>query len=925
MRLPGRGEQFGTRITRRIVALFMVCALLPVGATLLLAYDGVQSALRAERTALLRGIAAQYGDALVDRLQFAEAMARAALAQVAAKGEARGAAFEGYFRVATTLDAAGEIEYFGAPVPASPTGRTLVLAPQRGAPPAVWLVVRDQEAAARRMAVELDPKFLWGDVEDLPYLTDVCVLGPGGTRLFCSRAAAPDAFQSSMRQAAAKRDSAWEEGGERFLAGSSEIFLRGRYGADSWTVVAAQPEAHALAPVRAVQRIVLPVVALGLLFAALLGLVQVRRTLGPLKELNDATARIAVQDFSLRVGVERDDEFGALARAFNTMSERLRRQFAALRAHSEVDAVILSGVAIPRVAEIVLQRVAELVSAERQYLLLAEPGRVGEYRLYDLASDAGRNGVRVELAPKEGDLLLARATGWNFAAQDPARPEFLAAISGAVFVLPIPIGDELAGAMILEYRDERSRAGEEVSMLSRLGDRVAVALGTAARDLELQRRAHYDALTRLPNRVLGMEELGRALASAVRHRRALAVLFVDLDGFSDINDSLGHDAGDLLLSATADRLRTCVRKSDIVARLGGDEFAVILTEVRLPVDASVVARHIIQTLSQRYELAGSGAFVSATVGIALYPEDGASAEELLRNADLAMYDAKQRGRGQLSFYETSMNDQVQHRVKVERELRQALAAGQFELHYQPQVEVRSGRIVGAEALLRWNHPARGRVAPAQFIGYAETSGLIEPLGEWVLEAACAQFAAWRAAGVPLAHMSVNVSPRQFRKADLAASVRAALARHGMAPADLNLEITEGALLDDESAANSALQRLHEVGTNLELDDFGTGYSSLGRLQRLPVAGVKLDRTFIAPMEDNEAAQAVVRAAIDMAHALGMYVVAEGVESAGHLALLTHMGCDLVQGYHLSEPLPAARFAELVFERPGAARTSAAGA
>ena len=914
MRLFGRTEQFGTRITRRVVMLFMAGALLPVAATLLLAYDGVQSALLAERTALLRGIAAQYGDTLVDRLQFSETMARAALSQVAAKGDARGAAFEGYFRAAMTLDAAGEQEYFGGPVPASPTGRTLLVVPGRGGPPAIWLVVRDQDAGPRRMAVELDQKFLWGSIDDLPYLTDVCVVGPGSVPLFCSRPISQAAFRLS------RGDSTWEEGGERFLAGSSEIFLRGRYGADSWTVVVAQPEAHALAPVRAVQNIVFPVMALGLLLAALLGLIQVRRTLGPLKELSDATARIAVQDFSLRVGVERDDEFGALARAFNAMAERLRRQFAALRAHSEVDAVILSGVAIPRVAEIVLQRVAELVSAQRQYLLLAEPGEVGQYRLYFLTTEAGRAGVPVVVAPQEADLLLAAPSGWDFARRGAARPEFLASIPGRIFVLPIALGDELAGAMVLEYQEERVGAGEEVALLSRLGNRVAVALGTAARDLELQRRAHYDALTKLPNRVLGMEELTRALSSAARHRRSLAVLFVDLDGFSDVNDSLGHEAGDRLLAETAERLRSCVRKSDIVARLGGDEFAVMLTEVRLPADASVVARHIIETLSHRYELGGSSAFVSATVGIAVHPEDGATAEELLRNADLAMYDAKQRGRGQASFYKASMNQQVQQRVEVERELRQALAAGQFELHYQPQVEVVSGRIVGAEALLRWNHPVRGRVPPAQFIAYAEASGLIEPLGEWVLQAACAQFAAWRAADVPLAHMSVNVSPRQFRKADLAASVRAALERHAMAPADLNLEITESALLDDETAANSALRRLHEVGTNLELDDFGTGYSSLGRLQRLPVAGVKLDQGFIAPMEDNEAAQAVVRAAIDMAHALGMYVVAEGVERAGHLALLTQMGCDLVQGYHVSVPLPAERFAELVLERAGARGT-----
>jgi diguanylate cyclase (GGDEF)-like protein len=453
-----------------------------------------------------------------------------------------------------------------------------------------------------------------------------------------------------------------------------------------------------------------------------------------------------------------------------------------------------------------------------------------------------------------------------------------------------------------------------MSILWKLVDRVAVALTAAQRDLELHRRAYYDALTRLPNRVLTLEELERAVAQAARHKRVLAVLFVDLDGFSDVNDTLGHEAGDELLARAAERLRRCVRKSDVVGRLGGDEFTVILPELPEPEHASIAARHLIAELSEPFRLKAGEAFVSASVGIALFPNDGDKAEDLLRNADLAMYNAKQSGRGQVAFFQASMNQEVQRRVVLERELREALDGGQFELYYQPQLDLRSGRICAAEALIRWRHPVRGLVRPVEFIAFAESSGLIDPIGQWVLRTACAQLAAWRAQGLPLEYISVNVSPRQFRRPGLATLVGEILQKHELAPAALHLEITESALFGDQPAANANFAALTALGMQLELDDFGTGYSSLARLQHVPVAAVKLDRSFISPIERNTGAQAVVRAAIEMSHALGKYVVAEGVEDAAQLALLTRMGCDIAQGHHLSPPVPAADFAGFVRQR-----------
>ena len=916
--------QFGTRITRRVVALFVLCALVPVAATLLLAYDGVQSALLAQRMAALRGTASAYGMSLIDRLSVAESLGGHTATEIAAGRAPQASAYAGYFRAAAVLHPSGPRAVFGRterlPDASQVGARRLLVVRTSPQEAAIWLVVRSDRAPP--VALEIEPDFLWQDASDLPFLTDGCVFETKGTPLYCSRPLPESAFLAIRQQMVLqpRGEINWEESGGRYLASYSEVFLRGRFGADSWTVVAAQPEVHALAPVEAVKQLVVPVVLLGLLLAALLGLVQVRRTLEPLKALSDATARIAVRDFDVHLDVARDDEFGALARAFNSMSSRLALQFKALLAHAEIDAVMLSTVDLPRIAAIVLKRTAELVPSERRFLLLADPAAPGAYQLYSETAE-GASCAAATISEEDTHRLAGATNGLHFALSDSwSRLEGLGHLPGRnLFVLPIPLGRKLGGAIVLGYDDERRPGGTDMSILWKLVDRVAVALTAAQRDLELHRRAYYDALTRLPNRVLAMEELERAVAQAARHKRVLAVLFIDLDGFSDVNDTLGHDAGDELLALAAERLRRCVRKSDLVARLGGDEFVVILPELAEAASASIAARHLIAELSEPFRLRAGEAFVSASIGVALFPNDAEKAEELLRHADLAMYNAKQTGRGQVTFFQASMNQEVRRRLELDRELREALARKEFELHYQPQLDLRSGQICGAEALIRWRHPARGLVRPIDFIAFAEASGLIEEIGQWVIGAACAQLAVWRADGLPIAHVSMNASPRQFRRPGLAATVEKILHEHDLPPGAVHLEITETALFDDQPAMNANLAALSELGIQLELDDFGTGYSSLSRLQRLAVAAVKLDGSFISTIERNVSAQAVVRAAIEMSHALGKYVVAEGVEDAAQMALLSTMGCDIAQGYHLSQPLPAAEFAEFVRQHAAAAR------
>jgi len=547
-------------------------------------------------------------------------------------------------------------------------------------------------------------------------------------------------------------------------------------------------------------------------------------------------------------------------------------------------------------------RLAGMMAAQRYWLLLRVPGSLDRFTVF---------GSRPHEPAERPTVVLSHAQRERLKTASAGTGEFSPLDERHGFALPILLGPELGGVVALGYDEPHLPTAEEMALLRDLADRIAVALMSARRDEELERRANYDALTGLPNRLLGTEALTHAVAVAKREGRQLAVLFTDLDGFAEVNDSSGHAAGDQVLVQAAERLRGCVRKSDVIARLGGDEFVLVLTEVSDPAGAAVVASHVIESVSRGYSLGAMDAFISASVGIAIYPNDGATADELLRHADLAMYRAKQGGRRQFAFFERSMNEEVRRRRALASELRGALEASQFELHFQPQLDLRTGAIVAAEALIRWRHPTRGVLLPAHFIPFAESSALIEDIGHWTLGAACTHFVAWHAAGVPLEHVSVNVSARQLQKPGFATIVQDVLRQTQMPAAALHLELTESAVLDTTPVATANLNALIDLGVELELDDFGTGYSSLAYLQRLPVSTVKLDRAFIRTIESSAGTQAVVQAAIDMVHALGKKVVAEGVEYPGQKAALARLGCDLMQGYLLSTPLPAAAFTQFV--------------
>lgn len=551
-----------------------------------------------------------------------------------------------------------------------------------------------------------------------------------------------------------------------------------------------------------------------------------------------------------------------------------------------------------------------LMAAARDTLIFMSALGAGAVILLLYTGSRLSNGIGRRLKGLEAGVALVTAGGSR--AKVPERPR-----------------DEIGklGAAFNKMNDELRRADEALSkhresLEARVVERTA-ELAAANTNLEAQIRekdlanarneqlAHYDSLTTLPNRRMFGSLLERGIANAERYQKQLAVLFIDLDRFKNINDTMGHAAGDVLLTEVAQRLKGCVRASDTVARLGGDEFVILLAEVGSDADAGRVAQNVLAAILKPLLLLGQEYRVTASMGISVYPAGGEDEQTLMKNADVAMYRAKEDGKNNYKFYSASMNAHSFERLALESSLRLALERSEFTLHYQPKLTLGVDEITGMEALLRWQHPALGMVPPLKFISIAEETGLIVPIGKWVVRTACLQNVAWQRDGLPHLCMAVNLSPRQFSDNNLIQDIAAALDESGMDPTLLELEITEGMLMHDIERAMTTLSVLRGMGVKLAIDDFGTGYSSLSQLKRFPVNTIKVDRSFVRDLESNADDRGIAQAIVSMGKSLCLTVVAEGVETKSQLEFLRQQGCDEFQGFLFSKAVPADEFADLL--------------
>jgi diguanylate cyclase (GGDEF)-like protein/PAS domain S-box-containing protein len=495
----------------------------------------------------------------------------------------------------------------------------------------------------------------------------------------------------------------------------------------------------------------------------------------------------------------------------------------------------------------------------------------------------------------------------------PASPAPTPPLLGGIhWQFPILSGSgEALGAFAISFRTRRKPTREELDLISKSSRLAAIAIEQRQLTDKLAYQAQHDALTGLPNRTLFDERLNRAIAQARRQGWMAAVMFIDLDRFKQINDTLGHTVGDALLQQVARRLEGCVRKTDTLARMGGDEFTLLLTEIRDPQYVHGIAEKLLAALQAPFYLDNHELFVTASIGISIYPKDGADAATLERNADSAMYRAKSLGKNNYQVFVPEINASAMEAMEIENALRRALEHREFQLRYQPQVNLRDGTLAGLEALLVWNHPKLGVIPPSQFIPIAEESGLINPIGTWVLHEACSQNAAWQRQGLEVVQVAVNVSVMQFTRPRFVDIVASALADSGLKPSLLELELTESVVMGNVNESRRQLERLRRLGVGISIDDFGTGYSSLSYLGSLPIDTLKIDQSFLERVDSEAKKRQLVKAIVELAHGLKLKVVAEGVETEAQLEALRQVGCDRVQGFLTGEPISPEKVAELL--------------
>ena len=611
------------------------------------------------------------------------------------------------------------------------------------------------------------------------------------------------------------------------------------------------------------------------------------------RRLGDASRRLKEGDYTARVEMDGQDELAQTGAAFNAMVEAVQQRETRLQESDAFMRTVINGVVDPIM----------VIGADYRILTMNHAAR----RAVDPGTDP------------DAPLTCHRASHHS---DEPCGGDDHPCPLQAVLATGQPttvvhehfLRDGRQRTFELEASPWFDENGEVVGIIESsrdITDRLAAESALREKQTRLDYMAYHDTLTDLPNRLLLHDRLQHAMAVARRGGGRVALLFLDLDRFKNVNDTLGHDVGDSLLQEVARRLLVTVRQEDTVARLGGDEFVLVLEGVEEPEDVAVVAGKIEKALARPINAQGHELYITPSIGISVFPDDAEDIDTLMKNADTAMYQAKGEGRNTYCFYTRDMNERAYEQLLLENHLRQALKMEQLVVHYQPQFRLPDGGLVGVEALLRWQHPEHGMVSPAQFIPIAEESGLIVPIGEWVLRTACAQLAAWHDGGHRELRVAVNLSARQFRQPDLAGMVQRVLGETGLQPGALELEITESTVMEDMDNAVATMDTLHRLGVGIAIDDFGTGYSSLSHLKRFPLNTLKIDKGFVRDIPDDANDCAIATSIIALGHNMDLAVLAEGIETTAQQAFMVEHGCDQVQGFLFGRPGPAASVTALL--------------
>lgn len=916
------------RLGRRLAAVLAACSLLPLLLLALLQAQEQVAQARLEQSAALAADSEALGRAIAARIAMADSLAAVLISsQQSTAAASLSTAVEGsgvFTRVrtgATELDALPLVKLRGG------NYRSALVALPRGADGAVVYIARrlGSDAGTPPAYFEIAPAWLWQEF-DLAR-RDALVVDSHGTLLRRATtvidepeaaAVAEDAAVAAARREPRARALAWTVQREEWHGQAVPLRVSTTLQVDSpWMVAvhAPAPQWITASTVRWLPPLAATALALALLISAVLALA--RRYLPSLYVLQAAVVRVGRADWQPLDVVQHPDELRGVAAALNGAAARVDDEVRALQMLADIDRELLGATDLEPVLGSILRRVTGVTHCDSVGIALLDADSPTHARVYvAAAAPLDLPVARVEFDPDMVESLVASDDAITIARCEELRHSFLTPLrqlgSEFFWVWPVIVGSRLAAVLAIGFRDAPAADPTVARRGAGFAERLAIALSKTAREDRLYRQAHFDPLTSLPNRLLFRDRLEQELAAVSDGRARGALLYIDLDHFKRVNDTVGHAAGDQMLQIIAQRLRASVKEGDTVSRLAGDEFTVILRNVSDAESAAVVAERIIDAIRVPVSLGGRDHFVQASIGIALFPDDGAAIDDLLRNADRAMYRAKEQGRGRAVFFDPRL---MANRFETSHSgLYRALRRREFSLYYQPQFSLADGSLVGLEALLRWQTPRDGTRSPQEFIPAAEASGLIVDIGGWVLDAACAQYAVWREQGIAPARFAVNVSVQQLKSADFSRSVRRVLDKHGISPPLLEIELTESVFAD--VAAGVAMRQLADLGVRLALDDFGTGYSSLNYLRQHPINVIKIDRSFLEEVPVSDSSSTLAGTIISMAHALGKEVVAEGVERAEQLDFLRERGCDFAQGFYLARPLPAAEATALLSARRG---------
>lgn len=707
----------------------------------------------------------------------------------------------------------------------------------------------------------------------------------------------------------------WDYEGKQYVLYIWDLFLGAEFHSEDIGIMVTGPQHSSLADINSFNSIFpKSLVITGLLVVAL-SISQIRKYLNPLEQLMRGTERISGGDYNKPVRIESNDEFEVLGESFNAMALKINDQINSLRMMADIDRMILSSLDIGEIASVVIDNCRRIFNID--YVCVMGLNNDAPFVCTIWYNSAiGSRDKNTEQLTFDADEFMEKFSGVEYARLDEgSAPGYLQPLvaSGCrhFIVLPLMVNEKAYGALCLGNGHGLVLDDTMFQQLRELGDRVAVALSNAAWEDKLYYQAHYDALTGLPNRYLFKDRLDQAVAWSLRANGNIALLLIDLDRFKNVNDSLGHSAGDRLLVQVASRLSGCVRASDTLSRFGGDEFTIILIgdsgKSDIYTDASRLANRLQNLFEKPFSVENREIFVSPSIGIATCPDDSSSIEDLFKYADNAMYQAKGGGAGQFCFYDASKNKNMIMKLDLEADLRRSLERKELYLKYQPKIDGKGERISGAEALLRWNHPKWGDIPSSEFIPVAEETGLILEIGKWVLQTACSQIVKWRQKGFPEIPVAVNLSGEQFRRPGFENTVAEMLEKTGLPASSLELEITESITIENINRTTEFLHKFNKLGICISIDDFGTGYSSMSYLQQFEIDRIKIDKSFIQRVPHNRQSASIVKAMITMARGLDLAITAEGVETREQYEYLKEIGIDEFQGYYFSYPLVSDEF------------------